>query len=93
MVRRSGEVQMNVSGISGERQISITTEIFCGAEQHIVGLHSHILKILDLCCEAAETQLEYAEISKYFRQIKCQNSRYKFIFAFTFKRVENCLLN
>ena len=24
-----------------------TTEIFCGAEQHRVGLHSHILKILD----------------------------------------------
>ena len=68
-----------------------TTEIFCGAEQHIVGLHSHILKILDLCCEAAETQLEYAEISKYFRQIKCQNSRYNSIFAFTFKKVENCV--
>ena len=52
-----------------------TTEIFCGAEQHRVGLHSHILKILDLCCEVAETQLEYVEISKYSRQIKCQNSR------------------
>ena len=64
-----------------------TTEIFCGAEQHVVGLHSHILKILDLCCEAAETQLEYAEISKYFRQIKCQNSRYNSMFAFTFKKV------
>ena len=61
-----------------------TTEIFCGAEHHIVGLHSHILKIL-------ETQLEYAEISKYFRQIKCQNSRYNSIFAFTFKKVENCV--
>ena len=33
----------------------------CAAEQHIVGLHCHILKIVD----AAETQLEYAEITKY----------------------------
>ena len=90
-VTASSLFPMTILNLSPCTQYTITTEIFCGAEQHIVGLHSHILKILDLCCEAAETQLEYAEISKYFRQIKCQNSRYNSIFAFTFKKVENCV--
>ena len=59
----------------------------CAAEQHIVGLHSQILKILDW--KAAETQFEYAEITKYFRHIKCQNSEYNSIFSFTFEKVKN----
>ena len=61
-----------------------TTEIFCAAEKLIVGPHSHILKIL-----AAETELENAEITMYFRHIKCKNSKYNSIFAFTFKKVKN----
>ena len=59
----------------------------CAAEQHIVGLHSHILKIVD----AAETQLEYAEITKYFRHINFKNSKYNSIFDFIFKEVKYCV--